>query len=236
MSHQLFGIQSAVGLPKRDVSLSRYRAKRVVVRHLEISPQSLLSLYRFEQRLEVSGAKTLRAFPFDDLIEDGRPVFDWLREYLKQIPLVITIDENPQFAQRGDVFIDMANAIQKRIVVRPRDAQEFYAALTQSRHRRNDVVCRNRDVLYSGAVVELEIFVDLRLLLSFGWLVDRKLDPSISVGHHLRHQCGIFSRDRLVIERENVHESKHMLVKCDPFVHRTQLDVADTMIDILETG
>src|SRR5438045_3641779 len=111
VSHQLFGVQSAVGLSKHDVPLTRNRTKRVVVRHSEIPSKFLLSLYRFEECLEIPGTKTLRAFPFDDLIENRRPILDRLREYLKQVPLVIAIDENPQIAQRVEIFIDMTNAI-----------------------------------------------------------------------------------------------------------------------------
>ena len=50
------------------------------------------------------------------------------------------------------------------------------------------LVRRERDVLAPRSLVKLEILVDLRFLLSFRRLVDRKLDPLVAARHHLRHQ------------------------------------------------
>ena len=69
VSHQLLGVEPAVGLPERDVPLARDRAERVVDRASEIPAQRLLALDRLEQRLEVALAEALRALALDDLVE-----------------------------------------------------------------------------------------------------------------------------------------------------------------------
>ena len=92
------------------------------------------------------------------------------------------------------------------------------------------------DVLHTRTVIELEIFIDLRLLLALGRLVDRELDAAVAIAHHLRHQRRVLGADRLVVEREDVGEAQHILVELDPGIHPAQLDVADTVIDILEPG
>src|SRR5215212_7411786 len=145
---------------------------------LEIAPKCLLSLDGFEQRLEVACAKALRAFALDYLVENCRPVFDRLCEYLKQITFIVAIDENAQLLKRREVFIDFPDASGNAVVIRRRDLEEFHSARLQVAHRLYDVVRRNRYVLHSGTIVELEILIDLRFLLSFGRLVDRKLDAS----------------------------------------------------------
>src|SRR5262249_61760368 len=89
---------------KPDVMLSRHLAKSLVVRHgrllLQIAPALLFFLERLEQRLEVSFAETLGAFPLNDFEKQSRPVFHRFRKDLQQITFVVTIDEDPELAQR----------------------------------------------------------------------------------------------------------------------------------------
>ena len=60
----------------------------------EISPQRLLPLDGFEQRLEVAFAEAAGAFALNDLVEHGRAILHRLGEDLQQIALVITIHED----------------------------------------------------------------------------------------------------------------------------------------------
>ena len=51
--------------------------------------------------------------------------------------------------------------------------------------RPDDVARRDGDVLRAGALVELEVLVDLRLALALGRLVDRELHAAVAVGDDL---------------------------------------------------
>ncbi len=83
-----------------------------------------------------------------------------------------------------------------------------------------------------GARVELEVLVHLRLALSFGRLVDGKLDAALAVGDHLGHERGILGGDLLVGEMEHLGEAEHALVVRHPLVHAAQLDVAHRMVEL----
>ena len=91
-------------------------------------------------------------------------------------------------------------------------------------------------MLNTFAVVELEVFLHLRFLLAFGRLVDRELYEPVSVAHHLAHERGVFGRDVLVVEGQDVAEAHHILVKFHPGVHLVPADVPDAMIDIEQAG
>ena len=130
----------------------------------------------------------------------------------------------------------MTDAIQQRVVISGRDIQELDAALLQLGHGLDDVLGRDRDVLHAFAVVEIEVFLDLRFLFAFGRLVDRKLHEAVAVAHDLAHQRGVFGRDILVVEGQDVAEAHHILVKLHPRIHLVPADVADAMIDILQAG
>ena len=102
--------------------------------------------------------------------------------------------------------------------------------------RLDDVVGRERTMLHAFAIVEIEIFFDLRFLFPFGRLVDREFHKAVAVAHDLAHESGVFGRDILVVEGEDVAEAHHILVELDPRIHLVPSDVADTMIDIEQSG
>src|SRR6185437_6999604 len=79
--------------------------------------------------------------------------------------------------------------------------------------------------------IVFEIFVDLRLLLADGWLVDRELDLAMAALHHLRHQRRIFRADRLIGEVDHLFEAEDILVELDPVVHLAQLDIAYDVVN-----
>jgi hypothetical protein len=90
-------------------------------------------------------------------------------------------------------------------------------------------------VLHTFAIVKLEVFLHLRFLFAFGRLVDREFDEAVAIAHHLAHQRGVFGGNVFVIEREDVAESHHVLIKLHPRVHLVPSDVANAMIDMLQS-
>ena len=104
----------------------------------------------------------------------------------------------------------------------------------QAVDRAQDVVGGQRDVLAAGAVVELEVLVDLRLLLRDGRLVERELHPVVAVGDHLAHQRGVVGGDVVADELGHVREAHDPVVEVDPLVHPAELDVADAVVEGLE--
>jgi hypothetical protein len=56
------------------------------------------------------------------------------------------------------------------------------------------------EVLDAGAVVEVEVLLDLRFAAAFGGLVDGELYVAVAVGHDLRHERGVFGGDVVVVE------------------------------------
>src|SRR5215472_3016980 len=84
----------------------------------EVAPEGLLALDRLEQSLEVARAEALGPLPLNDLVEQCRTVFDRLGEDLQQISFVVAIDQDTELAEWRDVFIDMSDAVEHRVVVR----------------------------------------------------------------------------------------------------------------------
>ncbi len=93
-----------------------------------------------------------------------------------------------------------------------------------------------RDVLAAGAVVELEVLVDLRLLRRDRRLVERELHPVVAAGDHLAHQRRVVGGDVVADELRHVGEAHHLVVEADPLVHPAELDVADAVVDGLEVA
>jgi hypothetical protein len=61
---------------------------------LKIAAQFLLTFDSFEESLEVSFAKAAAALALDDLVEDGRAIFDRLGEDLQHVAFVVAVDED----------------------------------------------------------------------------------------------------------------------------------------------
>ena len=137
-----------------------------VVLRLQVSAEFLLFLDRFEQRLEVPLAEALRAFTLNDLIEQRRAILDGLREDLKQIAVRVSIDQDPELLERVERLVDLADALLQLLVVRGRSLQELDPAIAESCHRFDDVVGRQREVLSPRPSIEVQVFLDLRLLLA----------------------------------------------------------------------
>src|SRR5262249_14562209 len=152
---------------------------------LEIAAQSLLALDRLEQRLEVALAEGARTVPLDHLEEERRPVLRRLREDLEEVPVLVAVDEDAQPTQVGPRLLDVADTVERVLVVRLRRGQEADAARLHLLDRPDDVVGLDRDVLDPRAAVVLEVLGDLALAAPLGRLVDRELDLPLAVRHHL---------------------------------------------------
>src|SRR6202022_1906695 len=201
VSDQLFGVNPTAWLLECNVPLPRNLSERVIDRHgLEISAEVLFALESLKQGLEVSGTEALRALPLNYLVEERRPVFHRLREYLEQVSLLVAIDENAKITDGSQILVDLADSLGDGVVVSPGYSEELDSSVSQFRDRLDDVVGRNRDVLASWSLIEFEIFVDLRFLLALRRLVERELDAAVPVGDHLRHQRRVLRGDRLVVE------------------------------------
>src|SRR6266540_6079472 len=85
---------------KPDVMFPRDFSQSLVIRHyrllflLQIPSRGLFALDGFEQRLEITFAKTLRTFALNDLKKQRRSILDRFCEDLQQITFIIAIDEN----------------------------------------------------------------------------------------------------------------------------------------------
>src|SRR5436190_10912192 len=140
----------------------------------------LVGFYGFEQRAEIALAESLVALPLDDLEEDRAD--DGLGEDLQQLVLVVVlvhalaVDEDLVALQAREVLAVVGHAGVDAIVVGVRRAEETDLARLQRLHGGVDVLAGERDVLDPFAVVDVEVFLDLRLLVR--GLVDRDADPA----------------------------------------------------------
>ena len=91
-------------------------------------------------------------------------------------------------------------------------------------------------MLAARSLIKLQILVDLGFLLSLRRLVERELDPTVSIGDDLGHQRRVLGGDRLVVEGDQLGETEDVGVVLDPLVHGAELDVADAVIDVLESN
>src|SRR5204862_8109063 len=120
---------------------------------LEVSSLRLLAFDGFEQRFEIPIADALRAFALNDLEKERWAILYWLRENLEQITFIIAIHENPELLERIQLFVDVTDPIEQRLVISRRHFQELEPALLQRGNRLHDVVGSHCDVLTSLHIV-----------------------------------------------------------------------------------
>src|SRR5829696_381002 len=148
----------------------------------EVAALVLLALDRLEERLEVALAEAEGAVPLDELEEHGRAVAEGLGEDLQQVAVLVPVDEDLALLQLLDRHVDVADALAQLgvLVVAVRSVEELDTVGAQGVHRGEDVVRRDREMLGTGAAVELEVLVDLALLLGDGRLVERELHAVVA--------------------------------------------------------
>ena len=96
--------------------------------------------------------------------------------------------------------------------------------------RGDDVVGAQGDVLHAGAVVVLDVLLDLALLQAVGRLVERH-DDLRTVPHHGRHERRVLRADLVVVEVLHGGEAEDVGVEADPVGQLALGDVADDVVD-----
>src|SRR6476619_1108303 len=138
---------------------------RVCAAASEVAAELLLALDGLEQCLEVALAEAEGPMALDDLEEDGRAVAKRLGEDLEQVAVLVAVHQDLAPLQLLDRHADVADAGAQLVVlvVGVRGVEELHTVGPQLVDGADDVVGREREVLGTGAVVELEVLVDLAL-------------------------------------------------------------------------
>src|SRR5688572_3952011 len=119
--------------------------------------------------------------PLDDLEEHRRAIFNGFGEDLQQISFFVAIYQDTQFGQLIDWLVDLAYTFLKHVIVGRGYAQELDPVIAQLAYRVDNASGGHGDMLHTGAVIEIKVFLDLRFLLALGWLVDREFDFASAV-------------------------------------------------------
>src|SRR5487761_1689929 len=173
----------------------------------------------------------------DRLEEEGRAVLHRASEDLEQVAVLIAVDQDVEFLKPAQVLVDLADAPRKRLVVAVRGAQELGALPAQPGNALDDVLAVQSDVLHPGAVVVVEVLVDLGPAEPLGRFVDREGDaPSSTAADHFAAQGRVLSRDVGLVELLEDVEPEDPVVPADPLVHPGQLHIADAVVDELQPG
>ena len=126
----------------------------------------------------------------DDLEEQSGSVFDWLGEDLKEVALVIVVDQDLQFLKHIDIFFylnaSMLKTLPESLVVSVRDGKELNTSVRECSHCLNDVRSIQGYVLNSSTTVVLDVFLDLRFSLARSGLINWHLNILIEVSNHNR--------------------------------------------------
>ena len=200
----------------------------------QIAASGLLPLDRLEQRLEVPLAKALRPVPLDQFEEHRRPVLHWLAEDLQQVAVLVPVGQDAELAQLVQRHPGLADPRTEVVVVAGRGGQELNPGRGHGPDAGHDVVGGQREVLYPGAAVELQVLIDLRLALADGGLVQRELHLPGPVRDHLAHQRRVLGGDVVADELLHVGETHDPVVELHPLVHPAELDVAHAVVDLGE--
>src|SRR5216683_1461713 len=201
---------------------------------LQIAAEGLLAFDGFEEGFEVAFAEAAASLSLDDLVEDSRAVFYGPREDLEHVAFVVAIDEDAETLEFFDGLVDLADAVLQVGVVGVGDGEELDSLLLHPGDGIEDVGRGEGDVLDAGALVEVEVLLDLGLAAAFGGLVDGELDEAVAVGHHLRHQSRVLGGDVVVVEVLVEREAHDVGVEVDPVVHGVPAYVADHVVDVEE--
>ncbi len=142
---------------------------------LEVATRVLFPLDGFEEGFEVAFAEAAASLPLDDLVEDGGAVFYGLGEDLQHVAFVVAVDEDAEALELVEGLVDLADAVLELGVVGVRDGEEVDALLLEGGDGGEDVVRGEGEVLDAGAIVEVEVLLDLGFAAAFGGLVDGEL-------------------------------------------------------------
>lgn len=98
----------------------------------------MLHFNRLEQTLEVSCAEALMVVSLDDFEEQSGSVLNRLRENLKEVALVVVVNEDLQLLQGVNVLLNldsgMLEPLSEALVIGVGDSEELNASFGQSSH------------------------------------------------------------------------------------------------------
>src|SRR5262249_39058044 len=155
---------------------------------LQSASQLLFPFDGLEESLEVPFAEALGTMALDDLEEQRRTILNGLGEDLEHVTFVVPVNQDAQVGQHLNVLVDLPHPVRKQLIVSVGNSQERDIVRPHGPYCLHDVVCGHRDVLDSGAAVELQIFLDLPPATALGRLIDGELDAPVSAGDHLGHE------------------------------------------------
>jgi hypothetical protein len=192
------------------------------------TPRDLVEFDRLEQGAEIAFAETLVALALDDLEEDrsDHVLGEDLQQQLALGVVAVAIDQDAQAAQFVEVLAVVRQAPVDQFVVGPDGVLERDAGVACAGPS-VDIVGAERDVLDALAVVLVEVFGDLRLVV--GGLVDRDADLPARRGHRLRLQARQPAFD---VEVAHLAEVEQVLVELGPFLHAAAVHVVGQVVDV----
>lgn len=185
----------------------------------QVSTQLLLSFNRLKQGLEVACPKALKVVSLNDLDKHRRAIhhvlykgqylsdhawfiISYLGKQLQQVTPFVKVNQDIQTLNGLKVLLQYkAGLLQPCLdigIVCLGHLDKLHPAGFQVGDVANNVVGSKRNVLDPGAIIEVDILLDLGLFLPLSGLVDRHLDYLVRRRHHDTLQRGEFSERALV--------------------------------------
>lgn len=116
-------------------------------------------------------------------------------------------------------------------IVSIRDRNELDSSRAQVRDGVDDIGSAKGNVLHTRAIVKINIFFDLALLLPHGRFIDGHFDDAVGGTHDDALQSGVFGANVVVVDGPETVESEALFVKVAGRVHRVPVLVADAVVD-----
>jgi len=201
----------------------------------------LLSFDGFEKSFEVSSTKTIVVTSLDDLHEEGRSIFKRQSKELKEVTLVVVVDQDLQLLDSVNIFGDLGASLGESLAeVVVVSVGDLLKELDTSSHHALDsldyVLGSHGDVLDTGTTVEFTELGNLRFLQTVCGLVNRHLNFLIKISHDNGAEGRVFGVDLLVIHGPEPVEVEHLLVPLSNGLHLAIGLVSDAMVDSLKIG
>src|SRR5690606_30970403 len=117
----------------------------------------------------------------DNLKKQGWSVFYRFGENLKQVTFIILINQNTQFAQWSQIFINFTHSVENGFIVGIRHLQKLYTPVTQVGYSFNDIRCSQGHVLYTFPVIKFQELFYLAFLFTLRRFVDREFNVAVAV-------------------------------------------------------
>lgn len=172
-----------------------------------------MSKYQVTTEMKPCGMETetyLVVVTLDDLKEESRTVLARLGEDLKQVALVVVVDQNVQLLQNIQIFLHVhwraLQLLAQGVVVGLGDLQELDTTRTQLSNSVDHIGGVQSNMLHTTASVIIHVFLDLALAFAIRGFVDGHLDVFFPISHHNRSQRTEFSVNHLVVHRPEAME------------------------------